>query len=128
MQFSKLEEKILKKAILIRSVEECLLELFSCGKLFGTIHTCIGQELTGATLSEFLTDNDYVFSNHRCHGHFISVTDQVEGLIAEVMGKATGICGGWGGSQHLCYNRFFTNGIQGGFMPITAGLALSVKL
>lgn len=119
---------ILKKAILIRSVESRLLELFSEGKLFGTVHTCIGEELTGATLSQFLTENDYVFSNHRCHGHFISMTDQVEGLFAEIMGKSTGVCGGWGGSQHLCYKRFFSNGIQGGFLPITGGLALSEKL
>lgn len=119
---------ILKKAILIRSVESRLLELFSEGKLFGTVHTCIGEELTGATLSHFLTENDYVFSNHRCHGHFISMTDQVEGLFAEIMGKSTGVCGGWGGSQHLCYKRFFSNGIQGGFLPITGGLALSEKL
>lgn len=122
------KETILKKAILIRSVEQRLLELFSQGKLFGTVHTCIGEELTGATLSQFLTPDDYVFSNHRCHGHFISMTDQVEALIAEIMGKSTGVCGGWGGSQHLCYKRFFSNGIQGGFMPITAGLALSEKM
>lgn len=122
------KDSILKKAILIRSVEQRLLELFSQGKLFGTVHTCIGEELTGATLAQFLTPEDYVFSNHRCHGHFISMTDQVEALIAEIMGRETGVCGGWGGSQHLCYKRFFSNGIQGGFMPITAGLALSEKL
>lgn len=122
------KNSILKKAILIRSVEQRLLELFSQGKLFGTVHTCIGEELTGATLAHFLTPEDYVFSNHRCHGHFISMTDQVEALIAEIMGRETGVCGGWGGSQHLCYKRFFSNGIQGGFVPITAGLALSEKL
>ena len=127
MQENKRNTRLLKKAILIRFVEERLLELFSQGKLFGTVHTCIGQELTGATISEFLTEEDYVFSNHRCHGHFISMTDQVEALIAEIMGKSTGVCGGWGGSQHLCYKKFFSNGIQGGFMPITAGLALAEK-
>lgn len=120
--------EVLKKAILIRNVEKRLLDLFSEGKLFGTVHTCIGEELTGATLSQFLTEKDYVFSNHRCHGHFISMTNQVEGLIAEIMGKETGVCGGWGGSQHLCYKRFFSNGIQGGFVPITVGLALSEKI
>ena len=122
------KEKIIKKAILIRSVEQRLLELFSQGKLFGTVHTCIGEELTGATLSQFLTEEDYVFSNHRCHGHFISMTDQVEALIAEIMGKETGTCGGWGGSQHLCYKHFFSNGIQGGYVPIVAGMALSEEL
>lgn len=122
------QRKIIKKSILIRSVEQRLLELFSEGKLFGTVHTCIGEELTGVVLSEFLTPDDYVFSNHRCHGHFIAITDQVEALIAEIMGKETGVCGGWGGSQHLCYKRFFSNGIQGGFVPITTGLALAEEL
>ncbi len=121
-------QPIIQKAVLIRTVEQKLLELFSEGKLFGTVHTCIGEELTGAVLAEFLTPKDYVFSNHRCHGHFISMTDQVEALIAEIMGKETGVCGGWGGSQHLCHGRFFSNGIQGGFVPITAGLALSEEL
>jgi 2-oxoisovalerate dehydrogenase E1 component len=120
--------QILKTAILIRCVENRLLELFSAGKLFGTIHTCIGEELTGAMAAQFLTEDDYVFSNHRCHGHCIAVTGQVEGLIAEIMGRKTGLCGGWGGSQHLYYKRFFSNGIQGGFVPITAGLALGEKL
>lgn len=72
---------IIKLAILIRSVEKRLLSLFSQGKLFGTVHTCIGQELTGAVLSQFLTSSDFIFSNHRCHGHFISITNQVESLL-----------------------------------------------
>ena len=79
-------------------------------------------------MAPLLTPDDYVFSNHRCHGHFISVTNQVEKLIAEIMGKETGVCGGWGGSQHLCSGHFFSNGIQGGFVPIVAGLALANKL
>lgn len=121
-------DRIYKRAVLIRSTESRLLELFSQGRLFGTVHTSIGQELSASVAAEFLTDDDYVFSNHRCHGHFIALTDRVEDLIAEIMGKETGVCGGWGGSQHLCSGRFFSNGIQGGFVPITAGLAISQKL
>lgn len=121
-------DRIYKRAVLIRSTESRLLELFSQGRLFGTVHTSIGQELSASIAAEFLSDNDYVFSNHRCHGHFIALTDRVEDLIAEIMGKETGVCGGWGGSQHLCSGRFFSNGIQGGFVPITAGLAISQKL
>ncbi len=122
------KDRIINRAVLIRCVETRLLELFSQGKLSGTVHTSIGQELSAAVAAEFLTDKDYVFSNHRCHGHFIALTDRVEALIAEIMGRETGVCGGWGGSQHLCSGRFFSNGIQGGFVPITAGLALSEKL
>jgi 2-oxoisovalerate dehydrogenase E1 component len=128
VNYTSTQKDILKTAILIRCTEKRLLDLFSQGKLYGTVHTCIGQELTGAVLARFLNEDDYKFSNHRCHGHCIAFTDQVEGLIAEVMGKAAGLCGGHGGSQHLCYQRFFSNGIQGGFVPITAGLALGEKL
>ena len=123
-----IRKEILKTALLIRGVENRLLALFTEGKLFGTVHTCIGQELSGATIVRFLGEGDFVFSNHRCHGHCIAVTDQVEGLIAEIMGKESGLCGGWGGSQHLCCKRFFSNGIQGGLVPIAAGLALAEKL
>jgi 2-oxoisovalerate dehydrogenase E1 component len=115
------------KALLIRRVEQKFLDLFSDGKLFGTVHTCIGQELTAVAIAKFLKDEDWIFSNHRCHGHFIAKTGLVEGLISEIMGKQTGVCGGWGGSQHLCAKRFFSNGIQGGILPVAAGLALAEK-
>ncbi len=121
-------ERLFAQAILIRSVEERMLELFAQAKLFGTIHTCIGQEWTGVAVAEHLREGDLIFSNHRCHGHFLARTDNVDGLIAEVMGKQTGVCGGRGGSQHLCSDGFFSNGVQGGIVPVAAGLALAQKL
>jgi 2-oxoisovalerate dehydrogenase E1 component len=116
------------KTHLIRCVEERLLALFAEGKLFGTVHTCVGQEWTGVAITEALHPGDLLFSNHRCHGHYLAWTDDVEGLIAEVMGKQTGMCGGRGGSQHICARGFFSNGIQGGIVPVAAGLALAQKL
>ncbi len=121
-------EQYMLKALLIREVEENLLTLFSQGKLFGTTHTCIGQELAAIALAEHCKDKDVIFSNHRCHGHYIARTDDVKGLIAEIMGKSTGICAGIGGSQHLCGKMFFSNGVQGGGFPIAAGYALGQKL
>ncbi len=116
---------ILRQALTIRATERRLLELFSRGRLFGTVHTCIGQEFTGPAVTAHLREADTVFSNHRCHGHFIAYCDQVDGLIAEVMGKSTGVCGGLGGSQHLHHRRFYSNGVQGGIMPVATGLALA---
>src|SRR5919197_3634460 len=116
------------KAMLIRSVEERLLTLFAEGKLFGTVHTCIGQEWTGVAVAAALQKGDLLFSNHRGHGHYLAWTDDVEGLIAELMGKQTGMCGGRGGSQHICSQGFFSNGIQGGIVPVAAGLAFAQKL
>jgi len=124
-----LDDPRLERAYLVRVVEEQLLRLFSEGKLAGTTHTCIGQELSAVVLAESLDrQRDLIFSNHRCHGHYIAWTDDVEGLLAEVMGRRTGVCAGIGGSQHLCGERFFSNGIQGGITPVSAGLALAQKL
>ena len=116
---------MIQRAILSRAVETRLLDLFSEGKLDGTVHTCIGQEFVGAALAEYLRETDALFSTHRCHGHFLSWIGDVDGLVAELMGRATGICGGRGGSQHLHAGNFFSSGIQGGIMPSAAGRALA---
>lgn len=120
--------RIITKSFLIRTVEERLLTLFQEGKLSGTVHTCIGQELIGATVSEFLNDNDLVLSNHRGHGHFLARNNNLEGFFAEIMGKENGICGGIGGSQHFYTKNHISNGIQGGMTPIAAGIAMANKL
>ena len=97
-----------KEALLIRRVEEKFLELFSKGKLNGTIHTCVGQEFSAVAFAGQLESDDFIFSSHRCHGHYISYTKDIEGLITELMGKEAGICGGIGSSQHLCNNGFYS--------------------
>ncbi len=115
-------------ALTIRLTEQRLLELFKEGKLFGTVHTCIGQEFVGVAVSRCLRDVDSVFSNHRCHGHFLSHCGNIAGLIAEVMGKSNGVCGGRGGSQHLHQDNFYSNGILGGTTAVTTGLAFGHQL
>ena len=85
----------LLSSCLLRTVEEPLLRLFAEGKVAGTTHTCIGQEMSAVALAASLDrKRDIIFSNHRCHGHYLAWTDDVEGLVAEVMGKRTGVCGG----------------------------------
>lgn len=116
------------QALLIRQVEETFLELFAKGKLNGTVHTCVGQEFSAVAFAGQLERSDFIFSNHRCHGHYIAFTGDYRGLIAELMGKASGTCGGIGSSQHLCRNNFYSNGIQGGIVPVAAGMALANKL
>ena len=98
----------------IRRFEETLLDLFSLGKLVGTTHTYIGQEANAVGLIHHLDPEvDTIFSNHRCHGHYLAFTDDAFGLLCEVMGKAPGVCGGKGGSQHLCKGNFYSNGVLG---------------
>jgi TPP-dependent pyruvate/acetoin dehydrogenase alpha subunit len=121
--------ELYKRMFLIRTVEQSLLNLFSQGLLTGTVHTCIGQEACSVGVFSVCDLNrDIFFSNHRGHGHFLSYTNDPKGLIAEVMGKKEGICGGLGGSQHLQTRNLYTNGIQGAGMPIVAGMALSEKI
>src|SRR5690349_19721372 len=118
----------IKEALRIRIVEEKFLKLFSEGKLNGTVHTCVGQEFSALAFAGQLKKKDFVFSNHRCHGHYIAFTGDVRGLLAELLGKASGVSGGIGSSQHLCNKNFYSNGIQGGIVPVAAGYALGNKL
>ncbi len=113
---------------LIRRVEETLLSLFSQGKIRGTVHTCIGQESTAVGVVGALDkERDVIFSNHRAHGHYIAYGGDITRLIAEVAGKPMGLCGGIGGTQHLHDRNFYTNGIQGGMVPIAVGSAAAEK-
>ena len=118
----------IRRALLIRKREECLLRLFGESKLFGTVHTCIGQEFVGVSVARALRPADTVFSNHRGHGHFLAYCGNLVGLIGELMGKSIGVCGGRGGSQHLQQDNYYSNGVQGGIVPVTAGLALGHKV
>jgi TPP-dependent pyruvate/acetoin dehydrogenase alpha subunit len=121
-------EELYARMRFIRRFEETLLELFSAGKLVGTTHTYIGQEANAVGVIAHLDrERDVVFSNHRCHGHYLAFTDDAVGLLAEVMGRSTGVCGGKGGSQHLCNGNFYSNGVQGSIVPVSTGIALAEK-
>jgi acetoin:2,6-dichlorophenolindophenol oxidoreductase subunit alpha len=121
-------ERLYRRMRFIRRFEESLLDLFERGLLNGTTHACIGQEADAVAIMEHLNEDDHVFSNHRCHGHFLARTGDALGLMAEIMGKPEGVCGGIGGSQHLCAPGFMSNGIQGGIIPSAAGIALAKQL
>lgn len=113
--------------LLIRRFEERLLAEFSTGRLVGTTHAYIGQEANAAGIFAAADLGDVVFSNHRCHGHFLAYGGDPYRLAAELMGKATGLVGGRGGSQHIQWRNFYSNGIQGGIVPVAVGMALSEK-
>lgn len=118
-----------EQMLLIRRTEETLLDLYATGGLAGTTHTSIGQEACAVgVVSALDPEKDIVVSNHRCHGHFLAYGGSLESLLAEVMGKDAGVCKGVGGSQHLCCRNFYTNGIQGGMVPVATGMAMAEKL
>jgi acetoin:2,6-dichlorophenolindophenol oxidoreductase subunit alpha len=111
----------------IRRFEETVLANFSLGIFSGTTHTYLGQEADAVGVISALAPDDIIFSNHRCHGHFLAYGGDPRALFAELMGRATGVCAGRGGSQHIHWKNFYSSGIQAGSVPIAAGVALAEK-
>lgn len=124
---SALADDDLQRLLLIRRFEESLLDLFAQGVLSGTTHTCLGQEYVPVSLRTLLRDRDFVFSNHRGHGHYLACFDDPEGLLAEITGRAGAVCNGVGGSQHILRDRYVSTGIQGESLAVAAGAALHLK-
>src|SRR5580698_4753677 len=123
-----IRERLYAQMVLIRQFEERILDLFAAGELFGTTHCYIGQEANAVGIINHLEQRDIVFSSHRCHGHFLARTGRANLLMAELMGRDTGLVGGRGGSQHICYENFYSNGVQGGIVPTATGMALAEKI
>ena len=120
--------KDIEKLLLIRVFEETLLDLFKKGLLNGTTHTCIGQEYIPVSLMTSTKKGDFIFSNHRGHGHYLARYMDPAGLLAEIMGREGAICHGVGGSQHLYRdNEFISTGVQGESLPLAAGVAWHFK-
>lgn len=116
---------------LIRRFEETVIEQFQEGTLPGFLHVAIGQEAIAVGVSEALQDEDYVGSTHRAHGHIIARGSDPGALMAEMMGRITGVCKGKGGSMHLAdmsHNVVGANGVVGSGAPMMNGVALTQKL
>jgi pyruvate dehydrogenase E1 component alpha subunit len=125
---SKLE--MLRQLILIRRFEEKVKELYDQGLVIGAIHLYIGQEAVAVGVCRALRDDDYVFSTHRGHGHAIAKTLDVKHIMAELMGRDTGMSRGHGGSMHLFEpdkGLMGGNGIVGGGMPLGLGGGFSAQ-
>jgi pyruvate dehydrogenase E1 component alpha subunit len=124
---TRLADEDLERLLLIRHFEQTLLDLFAEGVISGTTHTCIGQEYVPVALRTLLRDGDFVFSNHRGHGHYLARFEDPEGLLAEITGREGAICNGVGGSQHILRDRYMSTGIQGESLPVAVGTALHLK-
>ena len=99
------KKELILSSIKIRFFEEKILSLFEEGLVKGTTHTCIGQELHAVYISSKLNSNDTVISNHRGHGHYLSLTNDYLGLVKSFVENRSYVTGGWGGSQHL-YKKY----------------------
>ncbi len=114
----------------IRLFENQVKAEFGKGKIPGFVHLYAGEEAIAVGICSNLTDADYMTSTHRGHGHCIAKGVGIRGMMAELFGKATGICKGKGGSMHIAdmdKGMLGANGIVGAGPPLACGSALSSK-
>jgi acetoin:2,6-dichlorophenolindophenol oxidoreductase subunit alpha len=119
-----------RRMVRIRRFEEEAMRRAMAGEFSG-MHSSSGQEaaIVGACLA--LRDDDYITGTHRSHGHPIGKGADLKPLMAELYGKATGICKGRGGSMHLADRKVGIIGesaIVGGGIPLATGAALSIQV
>jgi len=123
--------KLLKEMILIRRFEEKSAQMYGLKKIGGFCHLYIGQEAVAVgSIAALDLERDYVVTGYRDHGHAIACGMDVDSLMAELYGKATGCSKGKGGSMHLFSaekHMFGGNGIVGSQIPIATGVALKIR-
>jgi pyruvate dehydrogenase E1 component alpha subunit len=114
----------------IRTFEDLAGKNFAAGLVPGFVHLYAGEEAVAVGICTQLSDNDYITSTHRGHGHCIAKGVDIDGMVAELMGKSTGVCKGKGGSMHIAdveKGMLGANGIVGGGIPLACGAALTAK-
>ncbi|NMC80553.1 MAG: thiamine pyrophosphate-dependent dehydrogenase E1 component subunit alpha [Chloroflexi bacterium] len=115
----------------VRAFEFALEREFKKGNVPGMLHTGVGQEATLAAIANNLRKEDGLFPDHRCHGLLVLKGTPGSKIMAELFGKATGVCSGKGGSLHSAdasVNNFGDNAIEGSFMVTALGIGLGWKM
>ena len=115
----------------IRTFEDTANQLYLSAKMPGLTHMYSGQEAVAVGICEALTDNDYITSTHRGHGHCVAKGANYKEMFCELLGKEEGYCRGKGGSMHIAdqsHGNLGANAIVGGSMGIATGSALRAKL
>ena len=126
-----LKKKMYVEMLRIRMIEEKLIELWPSGQIRSLIHLSIGQEAVAVGICNALHNNDLIFSNHRCHAHYLAKGGSLKRMYAELAGKENGCSGGRGGSMHLFdleAGVFLSAPIVAGSIPIAVGTGLSAKI
>ena len=119
--------QLYRKMLRIRLAEESLVNPIISGEIRTPVHLYTGEEAVAVGLCSVLTKDDYIFGNHRSHGHYLAKGSDMGKMFAEIYGKETGCSRGRGGSMHLIDPE---NGVMG-IVPIVAGtisLALGAAL
>lgn len=116
--------------VTIRRFEETAEKLFLDGEIPGFIHLYIGEEAIATGVCANLTNDDYIASTHRGHGHTIAKGADIKKAMAELFGKKTGFCKGKGGSMHIAdfsIGMLGANGVVGGGFNIAVGAAFAIN-
>lgn len=124
-------KEMYKRMLEARAFEEKVSYFFAMGMIHGTTHLSIGQEASGVAASMALREDDYITSTHRGHSQVIGKGIDLNKMMAELMGKATGYCKGKGGSMHIAdleAGNLGANGVVGGGHGIAVGAALTQKM
>ena len=119
-----------RRMVRIRTFEDRVADEFAAGNIPGFVHLYAGQEACGVGMCMNLSDDDWIGSTHRGHGHCIAKGVEIEGMMHEIMARKTGLCGGKGGSMHIAdmdKGMLGANGIVGGNPPLAVGAALTAK-
>ena len=120
-----------ERMAVIRRTEKAAQDLFLAGLVKGTTHLAAGHEAVAVGASDALRPDDYVFATYRGHHHAMARGASPEGCLAELMSKATGLCGAKGGSMHLTsarHNMLGSYAIVGSHLPMAVGAAWSALL
>lgn len=123
--------KMYHNMLLTRKFEEKVATFFSMGMVHGTTHLYAGEEASASGVCAALEPQDLMTSTHRGHGQCISKGIDLNRMMAELLGKATGYCKGKGGSMHIAdieRGNLGANGVVGGGQPIAVGAALTTKM
>ncbi|MBN1298365.1 MAG: thiamine pyrophosphate-dependent dehydrogenase E1 component subunit alpha [Actinobacteria bacterium] len=123
--------EMLEKMYQIRHFEAETEQFIIKGQIHGTCHLYVGEEATAVGAIYALAKNDYITSTHRGHGHCIAKGADLNRMMTELLGKATGYCKGKGGSMHIAdvtTGNLGANGIVGGSIDIATGAALTCKI
>jgi len=114
----------------VRLFEERARELFQTGRIPGFLHTSVGQEAVAVGVAAALRPDDYVLSTHRGHGHLIAKGGSLRGLMAELYGKANGICHGKGGTMHIAdvsVGYLGANGVLASGCVVAPGVGMAIR-
>lgn len=126
-----LAKKLLQQLMEIREFEDKIMDLLAKNIAEGGSHLYAGMEAVAVGVMSQLASDDYITSTHRGHGHAIAKDGDLNALMAEILGKKTGVCKGKGGSLHLAdlsKGNLGANGIVAGGLGIATGAGLSMKL